>query len=137
MIEKTKEYLKQLELMQFEIESKQTLIDDLRESLEVKGVSFEYRPQTESHNNNVMSETITRVLTLENELQSDIIELYKKRFEVINKISQLDNIKEVRVLYYHYVQLRSWEWIAYNMRYEYHYVHRLHSEALINLSKLI
>lgn len=135
---RAKEYLSQLEKLSNQIEQKQAQVKELRDMIGAIG-SFDYsveRVQTSAIGNKVENDTI-KLLTLESEIKSDIINYAYEKERIVNEIHALDDTSHIILLYKRYVEFKRLEVIAVEMGYAYQYTRELHGRALQNFSKFL
>ena len=137
-----KEYLQQIENLNEQIKNLDDEIKDLRNEIITVRSSW---PDGEIHGTGGTSpveaavekliDGLTQIELKHLMLQS---QLWSKRNEIINTISELSNPDHNRLLYLRYVQLKIWEEIAVDMHFSYQWVSgALHSNALQELQKIL
>ena len=130
---KAKEYLGQLERWNTQIQQKLLQVKELRELRGNLG-SFDYskeRVQTSGCSNTVEESTI-KLLTLENEVQQDIINYAIRKDQIVNEIHTLNDPIHINLLFKRYVEFKRLEVISVEMGYTYPYIRELHGVALQN-----
>ena len=137
-----KEYLKQIENLDTRIKNLDNEISDLRNEIITVRSSW---PDGQPHGSGTTSPVEVAVQELLDGLQGlETLQihlrsqLWSKRNEIINTISELSNPDHNRLLYLRYVQLKIWEEIAVDMHFSYQWVSgALHSNALQELQKIL
>ena len=76
---------------------------------------------------------ITRIADLEADINQDIDQLLNIRKEIVTTIEAVEDDRERLLLQYRYLDGYTFEWIAAEMKYSWRQIHRLHSQALVNL----
>ena len=114
---------------EIKIEQKEEELERLKSSLEsISAGTDSERVQTTPRDR--LSEGITRIVDLEEEINSDLGALLMFRNKIINEIQSMDNPIYINILYKRYVQYKSLEEIAVEMNYSYRQILRLHGLAL-------
>lgn len=130
-----KEYLRQLRTAEIKIEQKEEELERLKSSLESISTGTDgERVQTTPRDR--ISEEVTHIVDLEEEINADLGALLMLRNKIINEIQSMDNPVYINILYKRYVQYKSLEEIAVEMSYSYVHIRRLHGYALIQFSKI-
>ena len=78
-------------------------------------------------------EIIAKIVDLEREIDADIDRLISIRDNIEAVIEAVENDRERLLLQYRYLDGWTFEKIAVEMNYSWRQIHRLHSQALINL----
>lgn len=136
---KAKEYLEQLPLLDMKINLKIKELDGLRTKLIGVG-SVDYsndRVQTSPKSDARFAEILHNIEYLEKEINDDIEKLVNKKHEIISQIQKLKQSKQIEILYKRYVEYKSLEVIAREMRYSYQHIRRLHISSLKEFQKLL
>lgn len=129
-----KEYLRQLKTAEIKIEQKEEELERLKSSLEsISTGTDSERVQTTPKDR--LSEEITRIVDLEEEINEDLGALLMLRNKIINEIQSMDNPVYINILYKRYVQYKSLEEIAVEMSYSYTRLRHLHGRALQGFKK--
>lgn len=124
-----KDWLNRYKSICRQIMSKGEEIERLR-SLETKITpTLSDMPKAQSSDNKI--EAITeKIIEVENQIGDELDELKTVRAEIENAVKQIPNETYHEVINRRYIQGQSWERIALEMNYEYHYVARIHGAAL-------
>jgi hypothetical protein len=136
---KAKEYLSQLEQLEQKIKhKKQELIEAKRNRGIVTGGSETDRVQTTllgSSGRQTESQAL-KVVTLEEEIESQIIEYMELKHEYIDQIHDLTDGLYIDVLYRRYIRgEKNFTQIACDMGYSYKHIINKHGEALTAFEK--
>ena len=132
-VEKAEEILFSVSVINDEINQIEEHINELRESLGVKGINFDERIQTVSKDVHLSEKKQAEIATLQLIAREKQIELFKEKIRITDMIHKLSNINEIRFLRYKYIELKRLEDIASIMNYSYNYVRNdLRTNALIN-----
>lgn len=135
-----KEYLQQIRKLDLQIQNKQLEKEDILNRM--KGcAAISYDPKigaSGTPNTKSPQEKYYPILErYEKEIAVDIDCLMNIKREVMAVIDSLDNPDEINLLYMRYFQYKKWEEIAVEMKFDYRYVHRIHSRALNNVNNII
>lgn len=129
-----KEYLRQLRTAEIKIEQKEEELERLKASLEsISTGTDSERVQTTPRDR--ISEEVTHIVDLEEEINEDLGALLMLRNKIINEIHSMDNPVYIDILYKRYVQYKSLEEIAVEMSYSYTRLRHLHGRALQGFKK--
>ena len=132
-----KEYLMQIRKIDYQIKAKQQQIDDIRAKL-YPGISYESDGSVRSRVNVKRTEQlILRIVELEDEINEDLSSLVHMKQEIMNVIDQLDDAREIAVLYKRYVECKGWNTIAKETDYSKAQVYRIHSVSIEKIEKVL
>lgn len=137
-VDEVKEYLNQVRDGEKQIDYKQDLLLDLRgQATKTRSVSYSgIRVQT-SHRNDSMERIISKIVDLEEEIQSDIGKIRENRKRVSSTIDLLPDANEKIVLRSIYFEDMTVSQIADSMYLCKRSVQRIHKNALEHLLKLM
>ena len=128
---KSKEYLSQIEILDIKINQKMKELEELR-LLATSTGSFDYdkeRVKASGTGDNVERKIINYV-SLEENINKMIKKYADLRHKIINEIQGLDKVSHIDILFKKYVENKSFDVIAVEMKYSYSHVKYLHGEAL-------
>lgn len=130
-----KEYLQEISKYKRMIEAKIKQRKKLRESLTyIEGISYEKdRVQSSSHDK--LSESVIRVVDMDREIENAIEQYNEELMRRVDQINSLAKAEFIEILTERYVDELSFEQIAVNINYSYHYTCQLHGEALREFQK--
>ena len=136
-----KEYLNQIRQLNIKIKCIEADIEALREEqITLSSIRLDGMP----HGTKISDPTAEKAVklvdtlaTMESKLMDAKSEYWSKRMEVIGVISKVDDADLNELLYLRYVQLETFEGIAYKMSYSYRHTLRLHGRALEEVGRLI
>jgi len=132
---KIKYYLRSIKHNDDIINAKLEQIENLRNSMcNITSDMSSERVQTSNISD--LSETVSNLIDLQNELTCDVDNLVNLKRMIINEIDQLDNCDYKALLHLRYLNFKSWEEIAVIMGYSYRNVHYIHERALIAFETL-
>lgn len=128
---RVKEYLSQALWLDKRINSKLEQLEVLR-ALATK-VSANLREEKVSGGNNTKSHlenTVVKIVDLEKEINGDIDRLVGIKTEIMNTIGQVDDPISQLLLEMRYVNGKSWDAVARELRFDRSWISRLHGNAL-------
>lgn len=132
-----KEYLQQLDKIDFLIESKKNEIEQLRAKL-FGGMSYESDGSKKASSDiNKNEKIIIKIIELEEELNKQLGELIDAKKKTIKVVDQLQDINEVKVIYLRYFQQYRWSRIQIELNYSKSHLMRVHMNALKNLNEIL
>ena len=133
-----REYLGQIHTLEIKIRQKRMQLEEMRQAaIGGKSVSdFKERVQT-SISGNITGDTIDRYVDLEREIEEDIIAYQQKKNEIIDTIHQLNNPRQIKVLYAKWVDRDSLEKIATDEHYSFFYVRKLYTKGMKEIQEMI
>lgn len=132
-----KEYLGQTWRINHLIDAKLEQVQVLRELATKATSTLSPTPQSNTRNVQPMEDIITKMLDLENEINSEIDILVDLKKDIASMIRSLDNSDHRIILELRYLCFKTWDEIASDFHYSRRHVHRIHGEALVACSKLI
>ena len=120
----------QIRKLDFQIKAKQQQIEEIRAKL-LPGISYESDGSACSSVNTKHNEQmILRIVELEDEINEDLSSLVRRKQEIMSTIDQLEDSRQIAVLYKRYVECKGWTVIAKEMDYSKRQIIRLHNESL-------
>lgn len=127
-----KTYLSQVRLLEIKIRQKKEEYERLRElTMSAGGLDYSKdKVQTGFVSNESLSTSVIRYTELEREIRYDINAFIELRHARINEIHQLEDARDVEILYKRYIEYKSLELIAVEMSFSYEHVRHLHGRAL-------
>lgn len=132
-----KEYLQQLDKIDFLIESKKNEIEQLRAKL-FGGMNYENDGSKKASSDiNKNEKIIIKIIELEEELNKQLGELIDAKKKIIKVVDQLQDINEVKVIYLRYFQQYRWSRIQIELNYSKSHLMRVHMNALKNLNEIL
>lgn len=127
----TKEYLKQIELLDCKIKHKEAQLRELEARImQAGGVNYGRERVQSSPKGDKMAEDVIRMVELEEQISAERAEYFEKKQQIINLIYQLEDAAYIDVLIKRYVDGKSFEAIALDIHYSVGHVYRLHNHAL-------
>lgn len=126
-----KEYLSEVQRLQTIIEQKQQRIKEIRESASsVRAVRYDLEKVQGGGHSDRIGDSVAKIVDLETEVESDIVNLAYRHHEIIGQIHKLDNPKHIKILYKRYIEGKDLQTIADEIDFTYQYVLVLHGKAL-------
>src|SRR5690606_13440262 len=133
-VAEVKQYLRRLKQLNNIVQSKLDEIETLTSLAQrMTNVSKNVLVQ-KSTPQDKLSELISKIIDLKNELKKDVDNLLDLKLDIIQKINDIENNDYKLLLTLRYLNFKTWEEIAVEMGYTYQWVHVLHGRALIHLS---
>ena len=126
-----KEYLSQAFYMNRQIKAKERRLEWLREIAPGPSMRFSQEEKAKGDpRSSLVEEAALKVVELEEEIASDILELVRVMKEIASTISRVDSMECRTILEMRYLSFMEWDEIISRMGYSRSYVFRLHGEAL-------
>ena len=132
-----KEFLKKLIQIDMMIDCKLEQIAELRGRLTSIGCSTDSERVQTSLKGDKMTDTIAKIMELEDLVNDDIDKLTEYKLQAREMIEGLENNVEKIVLYKRYFECKPFEQIAVECNYSWRQIHRIHGNALMNLEDVI
>lgn len=132
---KTKDYLSQVSRLNKMINNKLSEISQLRElSVSISAIGNDEKVQT-SPNFDKIGTTVAKIDEMENNLDKIIDEYLVKRERIIAQIDTMEEESVYQILFYRYIEKKTFEKIATEMEYSWRQIVRLHGKALQQFEK--
>ncbi len=132
-----KEYLQQLDKIDFLIESKKNEIEQLRAKL-FSGITYENDGSKKSSSDvNKNEKIIIKIIELEEEMNEQLGELIDMKKEIIKVVDQLKDSDEIKVIYLRYFQQYRWSRIQIELNYSKSHIMRIHFQAIKDLDEIL
>lgn len=129
-----KEYLNQIRYIDNEIQAHLEERSRLRQAIEIKTTSYNDNKVQETNSNNY-DERYIKYVDMADIINEKIDTLIDLKMKVSSEIDQLDKAEHRLLLRQRYINLKSFEEIAVCMSYDIRQVHRIHGNALQNMSQ--
>lgn len=124
-------YLQQIKMLETKIKQKEEQIEYLKEAASGAGaIRYDKDKVQTSMMDSKLESLIIQYMTLEQEVQEQILHLEQVRHRIIGEIQELHDDRYINVLFKRYVEIKSYELIAVEMNYSFDYVKELHRDAL-------
>ena len=131
-----KEFLNKIRYIDMMIDCKLEQINGLRDRLTSIGSPSMGDKVQSSLDPDKFTNTISKIIDLENEINADIDNLVDLKCEARKSIEQLNDDREKLVLYKRYFENKTFEQISVEMNYSWRRIHQFHSDALMQLEML-
>ena len=132
-----KEYLSQAFYINQRINSKLQQIEDLKLLATKVTAVISDLPKNPTKNTNGLSETVTKILELEQEVSEDIDQLLKLKREITQVIERVPKSEYRLLLEKRYLHCERWEKIAVELDHSIQHIYRIHSAALNSAGKYL
>lgn len=131
-----KEYLSQARYLDMRIDSKLAQVSSLNDLVTKCTAVMTGMPHSSSKSTSKMEDTISKIVDMENEINTDIDRLVDLKDEISRVINGVEQTDLRMILEKRYLCFRSWEKIASEMFYDLRWLHRLHGRALESAEKV-
>ena len=111
-------------------------VAELRSMLLPGAIRYDKDKVQTSNNEDSISDTVSKIMELEEKINTDIDELVELKSVARENIERMENDVEKVILYKRYFNNESFENIAVECGYSWRHIHRLHGEALKNFDKI-
>ena len=132
-----KEYLSQIRKLDRQIENKQLEYQELEARIDSITVPTDGERVDNSSIGDRTAMLVCKLVTLGDEIQDMIGQLYQKRKEIVSVIEKLQNPTHYAVIHKRYVQYMSFDEIAEEEGYHIRSVHKIHGKALLEVKRLM
>ena len=132
----SKEFLNKMRYIDMMINCKLEQVAELRSMLLPGAVRYDKDKIQTSPSADVISDTMLKIMELEEKINADIDKLVEMKIVARDKIERMENNVEKVILYKRYFGNESFENIAVECGYSWRHIHRLHGEALKNFDKI-
>lgn len=136
---KAKQYLQQAFKINELIDSKMEELKELQiMSTSLPGTDFsQERVQKSKSHEAKFTKYVISIVDLEKKIDEEMAQLMELKIEIREKINQVEDSKRRLVLLYRYINFMMWEEIADKMSYSIKQLHRIHNDALTDISAFI
>lgn len=131
-----KEYLSQIRYIDNDIRSRQEEVERLQSTLTVNTSSIKEDKVQESRQG-YYDDRYMAYLKEKEKINSLIDKLVNLKVKITNEIDLLEDRRHRVILREYYLNMRSFQNIAYSMNYDVRHIHRLHDEALLAIKDVI
>ena len=132
----SKEFLNKIRYIDMMINCKLEQVAELRSMLLPGAIRYDKDKVQTSNNADSISDTVSKIMELEEKINTDIDELVELKSVARDNIERMENDVEKVILYKRYFNNESFENIAVECGYSWRHIHRLHGEALKNFDKI-
>lgn len=130
--EKKKEYLNRYRQAVRKYNSLQEQEKQLRSQMDGPK-AIEYTDMPKAHKQTDLSDYMVRLERILDRIANEKNEMQKIQLEIEEKIIDVMDGEQSRILYLRYIQFMKWEDICVEMGYSWRQVHNIHSKALQDL----
>jgi hypothetical protein len=134
---RTEEYLNQARHLDTQINSKLSQIESLSALTTKCTATLTDMPGNKNNGTSKMEDTILKIITLQEEINSDIDVLVDLKKEIMTIIKKVENSEYRTLLENRYLSFLSWEKIAVEMKYSIQQVYRKRTEALKKIEEIL
>jgi len=134
---KTEDYLNQARHLDTQINSKLSQIESLSALATKCTATLTDMPGNKNNGTSKMEDTILKIITLQEEINSDIDVLVDLKKEIMTIIKKVENSEYRTLLENRYLSFLSWEKIAVEMKYSIQQVYRKRTEALKKIEEIL
>ena len=134
---RTEEYLNQARHLDTQINSKLSQIVSLSALATKCTATLTDMPGNKNNGTSKMEDTILKIITLQEEINSDIDVLVDLKKEIMTIIKKVENSEYRTLLENRYLSFLSWEKIAVEMKYSIQQVYRKRTEALKKIEEIL
>ena len=134
--QRAKDYFAQIRKTDRLIQRLTDTVNTLRSGLTSQ--SYELKPdkvQT-SGPKDTLGETIAKIMSLEDDINTRIDELVTMKKEAFSMISKVPDLDQQNILIGRYIQLKKWEDIALELNFSIQWVYELHGKGLLAFSQM-
>lgn len=132
-----KEYLRQALTEKARIEISRRRIADIRQSIAGIGsptISDDIKAKGTAQDK--MAERVASLVDLEAQYQIDLSQYLSKEREIIERIMRVKDDVNMRILYYKYIEARSFREIGELVGFSWRHVIRMHGSALVEFGEV-
>ena len=133
--QQAKEYFAQIRKADRLIHRLDSTIATLRSSLTSTGSQLKQDKVQTSGPKNTLEETIAKIMSLEDDINTRIDELVTMKKEAFSMISKVPDLDQQNVLVGRYIQLKKWEDLAAEFEYTTQWLFEIHGKALLAFAK--
>lgn len=132
-----KQYLKRLGSLQLNIEKLTAEIAARRARLENPSLKISSDRVQSSVGGDKFADAIAALVDMEREQQQKVLQYEAERSRAVELILSMENERQARLLYDHYVEGKPLKALAREYAYNYHWLCHLHGQALRSFEKKI
>ena len=132
-----KEFLNQISQLEKEITRKKQRCQTLRDVAMNTSVNNSNDAVQCTKEKNPLEKILTKVIDLDREIEKDEMALVDLKAEIWEQLDKLINERHKRILWLHYVEMKTWNVIAQKMYVSRRHIFRLHKDAIAELNKIL
>lgn len=127
----TKDYLKQIKILDCKIRHKESQLRELEARVtQPGGVRYGSERVSTSPTGDKLADDVIRMVELKEKIASERALYFEKKEMIVNQIHKLEDARYIDILVKRYVELKAFDVIADEMHYSERRVYYLHREAL-------
>lgn len=127
----SKDYLKQIELLDCKIQHKEVQLRELEARImQAGGVNYGRERVQSSPKGDKIADEVIRMVELKDQIETERAQYFETKERIVNRIHRMDEAAYIDVLIKRYVELKGFEVIAEEMHYSISYTYELHRKAL-------
>ena len=131
-----KEYLMQYRAISAKVRMLQNEIERLRTEAESASISIDGLPKG-GKGGSKMENIVVQLADFETSLQDELSQVWRTRMQIIDKLSQIKDVRHYEILRLRYLEGERWEQIAVDMNITWRHCYRLHGSALAEFEKIL
>lgn len=131
-----REYLSRLGKIELEIKQKTEERQELLERATSITTAFGFDKVQKSPTHDRMAELVTKAADMEREIGESVLDLFMQKHTIVNQIHELQNARNISVLFKRYVQYKSVEQVADELDLSVQYVFEIQAKALKEFEKV-
>lgn len=131
-----KEYLMQYRAVSARVRMLQNEIERLRTEAESASISIDGLPKC-GKGGSKMENIVVQLADFETSLQDELSQVWRTRMQIIEKLSQVKDVRHYEILRLRYLEGERWEQIAVDMNITWRHCYRLHGSALAEFEKIL
>lgn len=133
--QKAKDYFAQIKKTDRLIQRLINTVTNLRSSLTSQNYKLKSDKVQSSSAKDILGETMTKIISLEEDINARIDELVSMKKEAFNMISKIPDLDQQSVLIGRYIQMKKWEDLAAEFDYTTQWLFEIHGKALLAFAK--
>lgn len=133
---RAKRYLSRIRNIDRKIVGLKSTLANSRDSLTVGGMSYD-EPHIRSQPGDKMSAKVAKLVDLEREISREIAKMIELKCNTLVTICRIDDYEQQNILIARYIDLMTWDEIAYEYHKSNRQVYRIHRNALQALDKIL
>lgn len=133
--QRAKEYFAQIRKTDRLIQRLTDTVNTLRSSLTSQNYELKPDKVQTSGPKDTLGETIVKIMSLEEDINTRIDELVSMKQEAFTMINRIPDLDQQNILIGRYIQLKKWEDISEELNYSMQWVFELHGKGLLAFAK--
>ena len=133
--QRAKDYFAQIRKTDRLIKRLTDTVNTLRSSLTSQNYELKPDKVQTSGPKDTLGETIVKIMSLEEDINTRIDELVDMKQEAFTMINRIPDLDQQNILIGRYIQLKKWEDIALELNFSIQWVYELHGKGLLAFSQ--